>query len=198
VVTREIKVNKFYAALLGDVQKAKESRDDGQPARTKVAESRERILGRIKKGDIQGDFQEKIDDLLKNVSFLFYRRGYKDAGHHQMTLNPIRRTPEKRKRFNMAVTKMLESDIEMETEEICAELDRQKVTCYFKIRGALEEIGPRSWPWTQKPIPGAVTAAIERIRADITSQNYARKRQSLLSSTANDKHRKAKAATQGS
>ena len=74
----------------------------------------------------------------------------------------------------------------MVTEEICAELDRQKVTVSFKIRGELEEIGPHSWPWTQRPIPGAVTAAIERIRADITHQNYARERQSLLSSTAKD------------
>ena len=113
-------------------------------------------------------------------------------------LNPIRRTPERHKRFNRAVTQMLEHDIEMETEEICAELDRQRVTGHFKIRGEDEEIGPHCWPWTQKPIPGAVTEAIERIRADVTSENYARERQSLLSSTANDKHRKAKAATQGS
>jgi hypothetical protein len=89
-------------------------------------------------------------------------------------------------------------DIEMETEKICAELDRQGVTGHFKIRGELEEIGPHGWPWTHTPIPGAVTAAIERIRADITSENYAKKRHSLLSSNANDRHRRARAATQGS
>lgn len=50
---------------------------------------------------------------------------------------------------------------------------------------------------TQKPIPGAVSAAIERIRADIASKNYAHERQSLLSSTGNDRHRRARAATQG-
>jgi hypothetical protein len=153
-----------------------------------------RILERI----CDRDLEEEIDDLLKNVSFLFYRLGYKDAGHHREVLNPIRRTPERHRRFNMAVTTMLEHDLDMETERICAELDRQSVTGHFKIRGALEEIGPRSWPWTQKPIPGAVTAAIERIRADVKSENYAKKRQSLLSSTANDKPRRAKAATQGS
>jgi hypothetical protein len=100
--------------------------------------------------------------------------------------------------FNRAVTKMLEHDIEMETEKICTELDRQRVTGHFKIRGEPEEIGPHGWPWTHEPIPGAVTAAIERIRADVTSENYARKRQLLLSSTVSDKHRRARAATQGS
>lgn len=135
---------------------------------------------------------------MKNVSFLFYRRGYEDAEYHLQALNPIRRTPERHLQFNRAVTKMLEHDIEMETDEICAELDRQRVTAHFKIRGELEEIGPHSFRWKHKPIPGAVTAAIERIRADITSQNYAHERQSLLSPTANDRHRKAKAATQGS
>jgi hypothetical protein len=184
----------FYAALFDSVKKANKSRDDGYSARTRMADSRWQILKQI--GD--RDLKEQIDDLLKNVSFLFYRRGYKDAEHHQKALNPIRRTPERHKRFNMAVTKMLEHDIEMEIEEVCAELDRQKVTSHFNIRGSSDEIGPDGWPWTHKPIPGAVTAAIERIRADITSENYARKRQLLLSSTANDKHRKAKAATQGS
>jgi len=184
----------FYAALFQSVKQADKNRDDGYSARTGMADSRFHILKRI--GD--RDLKEQIDDLLKNVSFLFYRRGYKDALHHQKALDPIRRTPERHMRFNSAVTKMLEHDIEMVTEEICAELDRQKVTGHFKIRGELEEIGPHSWPWTQRPIPGAVTAAIERIRADITHQNYARERQSLLSSTAKDRHRKAKAATQGS
>jgi hypothetical protein len=93
---------------------------------------------------------------------------------------------------------MLESDTEMETEEICAELDRQGVTGHFKIRGADEEIGPRNFPWTARRLPGAVTAAIERIRADVISENHARKRQSLLSSNANDRHRRAKAAIQES
>jgi hypothetical protein len=97
-------VKEFYAALLDFVRKAKERREEGQPARTMVAESRRRILERI--GD--RDLEEEIDDLLKNVSFLFYMRGYKDAGNHRNTLNPIRRTPERHKRFNMAVTKMLE------------------------------------------------------------------------------------------
>lgn len=184
----------FYAALFDSVKKANKSRDDGHSARTMMADSRWQILQRI--GD--RDLQEQIDDLLKNVSFLFYRRGYRDAEHHRKALNPIRRTPERHKRFNMAVTKMLESDIEMENEKICAELDRQRVTAQFKIRGEPEDIGPGVWPWTHKPIPGAVTAAIERIRADVTSENYAKNRQSLLSSTGNDRHRRAKAATQGS
>jgi len=184
----------FYAALLDFVKKAEERREEGQKARMSVAESRRRILGRI--GD-EG-LQEEIDLLLKNVSFLFYRRGYKDAEHHRKALNPIRRTPERHKRFNRAVTKMLEHDIEMEIEEICAELDRRGVTGHFKIRGESEEIGPHGWPWTQKPIPGAITEAIERIRADTASENYAQKRQLLLSlSTTKHKHRKAKAVTQG-
>jgi hypothetical protein len=93
---------------------------------------------------------------------------------------------------------MLEHDIEMEIEEICAELDRQGVTGHFTIRGSDEEIGPHGFSWKHDPLPGAVTAAIERIRADVTSENYAKERHSLLSSTANDRHRKAKAATQGS
>jgi hypothetical protein len=42
------------------------------------------------------------------------RRGYKDAEHHRKAVNPIRRTPERHNRFNMAVTKMLENDIEMD------------------------------------------------------------------------------------
>jgi hypothetical protein len=192
-------VKEFYAALLDDVKKNRECREKGQPSRTMVAESRRRILERIGGQDLfsEGNLREEIDLLLKNVSFLFYRRGYNDAEYHLQALNPIRRTPEGHKRFNRAVTQMLERDIEMETDKICAELDRQRVTAQFKIRGEPEDIGPRYWPWTQKPIPGAVTAAIERIRADITSQNYARKRQSLLSSTADDKPRKARAATQG-
>ena len=193
-------MKEFYAALFDELQNAKERRAEGQPTRTMVADSRRRILSRISGGDFFGDenLQQELDLLLKNVSFLFYRRGYEDAGYHRKAENPIRRTPETHKRFNRAVTKMLEHDIEMETEKICAELDRQRVTAQFKIRGEPEDIGPHYWPWTQKPIPGAVTAAIERIRADITSENYARKRQSLLSSTANDKHRRARAATQGS
>jgi hypothetical protein len=184
----------FYVALLDFVQEAKERREEGKPAKAIVAQSRRRIVEQIGHGDLQ----EEIDLLLKNVSFLFYRRGYKDAEHHQKALNSIRRTPRRHKRFNMAVTKMLEHDSEMEIEEICAELDRQEVTSHFNIRGAPEEIGPHSFGWMSKPIPGAVTAAIERIRADIINENYARKRQLLLSSTANDKHRRARAATQGS
>jgi hypothetical protein len=187
-------LKEFYAALLDDVKKYRESRDVGQPTRTMVAESRRRILEQIGHGGLQ----EEIDLLLKNVSFLFYRRGYEDAEYHRKALNPIRRTPEKHQQFKMAVTKMLERDIEMETAEICAELDRQGVTGHFTIRGSDEEIGPHGFSWKHAPIPGAVTAAIERIRADVTSENYAKQRQSLLSSTSNDRHRRARAATQGS
>ena len=41
----------------------------------------------------------------------------------------------------------------METEEICAELDRQGVTGHFKIRGADEEIGPRDLAMDARPTP---------------------------------------------
>ncbi len=181
----------FYAALLNSVKTAEEHREQGPQARMGLAESRRRILGQI--GD--ENVQKELDLLLKNVSFLFYRRGYNDSEHHQKALNPIRRTPERHKQFNRAVTKMLKHDIEMEIEKICSELDRLRVTSYFKIRGVTEEVGPGpdGWPWTAKPIPGAISGAIERIRADITSENYAQERQMLLSlSTKKDKHRKAK------
>ena len=179
----------FYAALLDFAKTAEEHREQGQQARMGLAESRRRILGQI--GD--ENVQKELDLLLKNVSFLFYRRGYKDAEHHQKALNPVRRTPERHQRFNRAVTKMLERDIEMGIEEICAKLDRLGVTSHFKIRGVTEEVGPDGWSWTAKPIPGAISGAIERIRADITSENYAQERQMLLSlSTKKDKHRKAK------
>ena len=185
-------MQEFYAALLDSVRTAEEHREQGRQARVRVAESRRRILGRV--GD--ANLQEEIDLLLKDVSFLFYRRGYKDAEHHRNALNPIRRTPERHKQFNRAVSKMLENDIEMEIEEICAELDRRGVTSHFKIRGETEEVGPHRWPWTHKPIPGAISEAIERIRRDITRQNYAQERQLLLSlSDKKDKDRKAKAAT---
>jgi hypothetical protein len=184
----------FYAALLDSVRAAKEHQEQGGQAKVRVAESRDRILGKIDDEDLR----EEVNLLLKNVSFLFYRRGYKDAEHHLKALNPVRRTPERHEEFNRAVTKMLEHDIEMEIEGICAELDRLGVTSHFKIRGETEEVGPHGWPWTHKPIPGAISEAIERIRRDITRQNYAQERQLLLSlSTKKDKHRKAKAATQG-
>jgi hypothetical protein len=67
VVAGGIKLKEFYDALFDFVKKAKESRDDGQPARTMMGESRRRILERISDGDLE----EEIDDLLKNVSFLF-------------------------------------------------------------------------------------------------------------------------------
>ena len=167
----------FYAALLNSVKTAEEHREEGRQAKMRLAESRHRIFGEINDENLQ----KEIDLLLTNVSFLFYRRGYKDAEHHRKALNPVRRTPERHKEFNRAVTKMLEHDIEMEIERICAELDRLRVTSHFKIRGGTEEVGPHAWPWTQKPIPGAISEAIERIRRDITRQNYAQKRQLLLS-----------------
>ena len=99
-----ITLEDFYAALLDFVKTAEEHREQGQQARMGLAESRRRILGQI--GD--ENVQKELDLLLKNVSFLFYRRGYNDSEHHQKALNPIRRTPERHKQFNRAVTKMLE------------------------------------------------------------------------------------------
>ena len=93
---------------------------------------------------------------------------------------------------------MLERDIEMETDKICAELDRQRVTGHFKIRGSDEEIGgPHDFPWKTKPIPGAVALRQSRGFALTSSKRKlcAGHVQSLLSSTSNDKHRKARAAT---
>ena len=184
----------FYAALLNSVKMTEKHREEGREATMRLSVSRERILGGIEDENLR----EEIDLLLTNVSFLFYRRGYKDAEHHRNALNPVRRTPERHQEFNRAVTKMLEQDIEMEIEKICAKLDRLGVTGDFKIRGETEEVGPQYWPWSQTPIPGAISEAIERIRTRITHENYARERQSLLSiSTKKDKDRKAKAATQG-
>jgi hypothetical protein len=170
-------MQEFYAALLDSVRNAEEHREEGHHARMRLAESRLRILGQM--GD--ENLQKEIDLLLTNVSFLFYRRGYKDAEHHRKALNPVRRTPERHQEFNKAVTKMLEGDIEMEIEKICAELDRLGVTGDFKIRGETDEVGPDGWPWAQTPIPGAISQAIERIRTRITHENYARERQLLLS-----------------
>ena len=169
-------MQEFYAALLDSVRNAEEHREEGRQPTMRLSESRERILGGIDDENLQ----KEIDLLLTNVSFLFYRRGYKDAEHHRKALDPVRRTPERHKEFKRAVTKMLESDIEMGIDEICAELDELGVTSDFKIRGETEEVGPDSWPWTNKPIPGAISQAIERIRTRITHENYARERQSLL------------------
>jgi len=138
---------------------AEKHREEGRQATMRLSESRERILGGIDDKNLQ----KEIDLLLTNVSFLFYRRGYKDAEHHRKALNPVRRTPERHQEFKRAVTKMLESDIEMEISEICTKLDRLGVTSDFKIRGETEEVGPDSWPWAQTPIPGAISQAIERI-----------------------------------
>src|SRR5207253_10720069 len=82
-----ITLEDFYAALLDFVKTAEEHREQGQQARMGRAESRRRILGQI--GD--ENVQKELDLLLKNVSFLFYRRGYNDSEHHQKALNPIRR-----------------------------------------------------------------------------------------------------------
>ena len=194
MVAGGVTLQDFYVALLDSVKRAKERREGEGQARMRLAESRLRLLSWI--GD--ENIQKEIDLLLTNVSFLFYRRGYKDAEYHRKALNPLRRTPERHQEFKRAVTNMLERDIEMEIEEICAELDRLEVTSDFKFRGVTEEVGPDTWPWTHQPIPGAIREAIERIRRRITSENYARERQLLLSpSTKKDKHRKAKAATQG-
>ena len=185
----------FYAELLDSVKTAQRHREEGRQPTMSLSDSRERILAAIDDENLQAE----IDLLLTNVSFLFYRRGYKDAEHHRNALDPVRRTPQRRQRFNRAVTKMLERNIEMGIEEICAKLDRLGVTSDFKIGRGTEEVGPDSWPWTNKPIPSAIREAIERIRTRITRENYARERQSLLSiSTKKDKDRKAKAATQGS
>jgi hypothetical protein len=185
----------FYAALLDSMRNAEEDREEGRQATMRLTVLRERILGEIDDENLKKD----IALLLTKVSFLFYRRGYKDAEHHRNRVNPVRRTPERHQRFNRVVTRMLERDIEMKIEEICAELDRLKVTGDFKIRGETEEVGgPDSWPWSHRPIPSAISQAIERIRTGITRENYARERQSLLSiSTKKDKNRKAKVATQG-
>jgi hypothetical protein len=182
-----ITLQDFYAALLDSVKNAEKHREEGRQATMRLSESRQRILGGIDDENLR----EEVDVLLTNVSFLFYRRGYKDAEHHRKALNPVRRTPERHQEFKRAVTKMLESDIEMEISEICTKLDRLGVTSDFKIRGETEEVGPDSWPWKHRPIPGAISGAIERIRTGIRRENYARERQSLLS------HRKAKPATQG-
>ena len=184
----------FYAALLNSVKRAQRHREEGQHATMRLSDSRERILGEIDDENLR----EEIDLLLTNVSFLFYRRGYKDAEHRRNALNPVRRTPERHEEFKRAVTKMLESDIEMKIDKICEELDRLGVTSQFRIGGGTEEVGPHSWPWSHRPIPGAISQAIERIRTGTRRENYARERQSLLSlSTKKDKDRKAKAATQG-
>jgi hypothetical protein len=194
VVGEGITLQEFYAALFESVRNAGEHREEERGTRKGLAKSRERILGGIDDKNLR----EEFDLLLRNVSFLFYRRGYKDGEHHRQTQNRIRRTPERHQRFNRAVSKMLEHDIEMEIEKICAELDQLKVTSHFKIRGEAEEVGPNSWPWTQTPIPGAICEAIERIRTRIRHENYARERQLLLSpSTKKDTDHKAKAATQG-
>lgn len=166
----------FYAALLESVKNAEEDREEGREATMRLSVSRERILGGIDDENLR----EELALLLTNVSFLFYRRGYKDAEHHRNVLNPVRRTPERHKEFKRAVTKMLESDIEMGIEEICAELDRLRVTSDFKSQRGTEEVGPDSWPWSHRPIPGAIREAIERIRRRITRENHARERQSLL------------------
>src|SRR3989442_11476336 len=136
-----ITLQEFYAALLDSVKTAEEHREEGEHARMRLAESRRRILGQM--GD--ENLREEIDLLLTNVSFFFYRRGYKDAEHHRKRVNPVRRTPERHQEFKRAVTKMLERNIEMEIEKICAELDRLRVTSHFKIRGETEEVGPDSW-----------------------------------------------------
>jgi len=186
----------FYAALLNSVKNAEEDREEGRETTMRLSVSRERILGGIDDENLR----KEMDLLLTNVSFLFYRRGYKDAGHHRKALNPVHRTPERHQEFKRAVTKMLEGDIEMKIDQICAELDRRGVTSDFKIRRGTEEVGPDNWPWTNKPIPSAIREAIERIRRGSRREKYARERQSLLSVSADkdkDKDRKAKTATQG-
>jgi hypothetical protein len=173
-----IKVEDFYAKLLSHVTERKQKKRRGERAeRWKLSESRQRL-----RDAMDSSLLDDLDELLRQISFVFYIRGYKDSTHHERTLSAAKRTPSGRERFNRIVREMLERNIEMKPEEICKELDRKKVRLEIRnVDGEEAEIvGPGGLPWSMQPIPRAVLELIRRVRLDVKHRGYARYRQSVL------------------
>jgi hypothetical protein len=136
---------------------------------------------RIMSGTLgRAELVSELSVLFNYVGCLLYLRGYKDAEHHRDAINPVQRPPKEHKRFNAAVTKMLEQDSDMEIDEICDELERRRVRGRFDIDWRPENFGPGGRAWTEKPLPRSIERAIHRIQVNVTRKTRASGRQLLL------------------
>jgi hypothetical protein len=165
----------FYRNVLDFVKKMKAGGQGEVRARSEEAQQR------IMSGTLdRAELVSELSVLFNYVGCMLYWRGYKDAEHHNRAINPIQRTPDEHQQFHKAVTKMLEQDIDLEIDEICKELESQRVRGEFSIDWRPEDFGPKGRAWTEKPVPRSIEMAIERIRRNVRTKARASQRQLLL------------------
>jgi hypothetical protein len=166
----------FYEAAIDFVRKAKAGERKAAKERADLAQ--ERILsGKL----IPEELKEELRIFSEYVGIILYWRGYKNAEHNRRVLERIERPRKEHENFNKAVKKMLEKSPEMEVEDICHELDRRKIRGEFDVKWRPEEFGPDGRSWAEKPIPGSVERAIERIRNNVKSTAHAMQKRLLFS-----------------
>lgn len=142
----------------------------------------EEAQNRIMSGKLdQTGLVSELSVLFNYVGCMLYWRGYKDAEHHRRAIDPIKRTPDQHKKFNRAVTEMLEQDINMGIAEVCEQLERRQVRAQFDVDWRSEDFGPGGRAWTEKPLPRSIERAIDRIRVALSRKTRASQRRLLLS-----------------
>jgi hypothetical protein len=169
-------VEDFYKRVLDFVQTVKAG--GRKEAGERAAEAQQRIMSGSTLG--RGELVSELSVLFNYVGCLLYLRGYHDAEQHLRAMNPVHRTPGRHEEFHEAVTTMLDQNMEMEVDEVCAELERRKVEGAFDIEGRSEDFGPNGVAWTERPIPRSIKMAITRIRIDVKRKSRASQRQLLL------------------
>lgn len=166
----------FYEAAIEFVTNAKDG--ERKRARDRADMAQQRLLsGALTKEEVEMELQV----FSRYVGIILYWRGYKDAEQHRRMIERIQRTPEHHRRFNAAVTKMLEKNSDAEIAEICAEFERRKVSAEFDVDWRPEEFGPDGRAWTEEPIPKSVERAIQRIRHAVKSRAHGLQRRLLFS-----------------
>jgi hypothetical protein len=172
---RRFPVEDFYTKVFEFVKKVKAGGRREERARSEEAQQR------IMSGTLdRAELVSELSVLFNYVGCLLYWRGYKDAEHHRHAIKPVQRPPHEHKRFHKAVTRMLEQDMDLEIDEICKELERQRVRGEFNIDWRPEDFGPKGRAWTEKPVPRSIEMAIERIRRNVRTKARASQRQLLL------------------
>ena len=166
----------FYKTVLAFVDKIKAGGRKEEKARAE--EAQQRIMSGSTLG--RAELVSELSVLFNYVGCLLYLRGYHDAEQHLRAMNPVHRTPDRHEEFHEVVTTMLDQNMEMKVESICAELERRKVEGAFDIEGRREDFGPNGVAWTEEPIPRSIKMAITRIRTDVKRKSRASQRQLTL------------------
>jgi hypothetical protein len=154
-------MEKFYEELLrlakrGEVKKVR---------RAKAIQARREIMQSLSELSNGSQLADDFSLTLTYFASSLYWRGYKDALHHKKTLDSQPKPPKEREKFNRAVNKMLEENIEMTVREICERLDQAKVAATFDLAGNKKiDVGPDGEDWQDEANATYVKQLIYRIR----------------------------------